>query len=286
MDDRDWMILNTLYNKKNITKAAKNLFISQPALTKRLQLMEKEFGVIIVNRESRGVQFTSQGEYLAKCSEEILLKLEKIKENVLNMNGDVRGTLRIGVSNFFAKYKLPRILKLFKDQYPNVEFKVTTDWSSDIFKLIYNKNIQVAFVRGDYSFKGKKYLLSEENICVASKDKISLENLPKLPRIVYKTDYLLKVIIDNWWTENYLESPMVSIEVDQGDACRGMIVNGLGYGIMPSATLDNIDGIYKINLADKEGNELLRRTWMLYNEETLEMNVVKAFVNFVENLDI
>ncbi|RBN36768.1 LysR family transcriptional regulator, partial [Priestia megaterium] len=55
MDDRDWLILQVLYREKNITKAAKELFISQPALTHRLQQMEKEFHVQIVNRGRRGV---------------------------------------------------------------------------------------------------------------------------------------------------------------------------------------------------------------------------------------
>jgi len=100
MDDRDWLILQVLYREKNITKAAKELFISQPALTHRLQQMEKEFHVQIVNRGRRGVQFTPQGEYLVKCAEEMLLTLQKIKENVLNMDDQLTGTLRLGVSNF------------------------------------------------------------------------------------------------------------------------------------------------------------------------------------------
>lgn len=286
MDNRDWLILHTLYDKKNITQTAKSLFISQPALTKRLQLMEKEFGIKIVNRERRGIQFTPEGEYLAKYSEEMLIKYEKIKENIFNMNSEVRGTLKLGVSISFTKYKLPRILKLFKDQYPNVEFKVITAWSSNVFNLIYNKDVHIGFVRGDFSWRGQKRLLSEENICIVSKDKINIVDLPKLPRVVYKTDYMLKSIIDNWWTENYTDPPMVSIELDQADSCKEMVVNGLGYGIIPSALIDDLKGIYKFNLADKEGKPLLRRTWMLYHEEDLEMNVIKAFVNFVDSLKI
>ncbi len=124
MDERDWMVLQILYSEKNITNAAKSLYISQPALTTRLKQMEKEFGVQIVNRGRRGVQFTPQGEYLAKCASEMLLNIQKIKENVLNMEQKMAGTLRLGVSNFFTDYKLPGLLKSFKDKYPHIEFKV------------------------------------------------------------------------------------------------------------------------------------------------------------------
>src|SRR5689334_20161717 len=82
--------------EKNITKAAQHLYISQPALTNRLQQLEKDFGVKIVNRGRRGVQFTPQGEYLAKSAHEMLLAMQKIRENVLNMEDNVAGTLRLG----------------------------------------------------------------------------------------------------------------------------------------------------------------------------------------------
>ena len=113
--------------------------------------MEKQFGVQIVIRGRRGVQFTSQGEYLAKSAHEMLWRIQKIKENVLNMEDKISGILRLGVSNFFTDYKLPSLLKLFKNQYPDVEFKVTTDLSSHITHLMYNQDVHVGFVRGDYS---------------------------------------------------------------------------------------------------------------------------------------
>lgn len=99
--ERDWLVLQTLYNEKNITKAAQKLYISQPALTNRIQQLEKEFGVQIVNRGRRGVQFTPQGEYLATCAHDMLLSIQMMKENVQNMENNVAGTLRLGVSNIF-----------------------------------------------------------------------------------------------------------------------------------------------------------------------------------------
>lgn len=286
MDERDWLILQTLYHEKNITKAARSLHISQPTLTNRLQQIEKEFGVQIANRGRRGIQFTSQGEYLANCADEMLSSIQKIKENVLNMEQDVAGTLRLGVSNFFTHYKLPGLLKLFKEQYPNVEFKVTTGWSSDMTNLVYNQHAHIGFVKGDYSWNEKKRLLFEETICVVSKEKIDMESLPLLPRINYQADSLLEAQINNWWVEHYSEPPFISIEVDKIDTCKEMVLNGLGYAIVPSMILNDLDDLYKIDLKTKSGEPLLRRTWMLYHEDSLKLNMVKAFVTFVESVDL
>lgn len=286
MDERDWLVLQTLFNEKNITKAANKLYISQPALTNRLKQMEKEFGVQIVNRGRRGVQFTPQGEYLAKCADDMLLKLQHIKENVLNMEKKITGTLRLGVSTFFTDYKLPGLLKLFKDEYPDIEFKVMTGWSNEIIHLAYNQDVHVAFVKGDYSWKGGKKLLFEEPIYIASKEKIALENLPDLPRIDYHTDQNLRTVVDNWWAENYTKPPLVSIDVDKAGTSKNMMANGLGYAILPGMLLSDLKDVYKIAIRSKDGQPIIRKTWMVFHEESLQLNIVRAFVEFMERVDL
>jgi len=92
-------------------------------------------------------------------------------------------------------------------------------------------------------------------------------------------------LIDNWWAENYTQPSFITIEVDQVDTCKGMVINGLGYGILASRILKDIEELYKIDLTDQKGNPMLRRTWMYYHKESLQWNVVKAFVNFIETLE-
>ncbi|OMP68346.1 LysR family transcriptional regulator [Domibacillus epiphyticus] len=286
MDERDWLVLQTLYKEKNITNAAKTLYISQPALTNRLKQIEKVFGVKIVNRGRRGVQFTPQGEYLAKCANEMIQRMQSIKENVHNMEYKMTGTLRLGVSTFFTDYKLPGLLKLFKDEYPNIEFKVITDWSSHIAHLIHNQDVHVGFVKGDYGWKDQKRLLFEETICIASKEEIDLDHLPDLPRIDYRTDQNLKMLVDNWWAAHYTKPPLISIDVDKAGTCKNMVANGLGYAILPSMILDDLENLHKIDLNTSDGEPIIRKSWMFYHEESLQLNIVRAFVEFIERVDL
>ena len=154
MEDWDWRILQVLHEQKNITKTAQALFMSQPALTARLQHIEKEFGIKIVVRTSKGVQFTPQGEYLARSSEEVLQKIRDIREQVSNLDKDVVGTLRIGASSYFTMYTLPALLRSFHKEYPAVDFKVTTAWSKEIFNQVQNRQIHLGFISSDYGWEG------------------------------------------------------------------------------------------------------------------------------------
>ncbi|MFV2047108.1 LysR family transcriptional regulator [Metabacillus sp. YM-086] len=110
--------------------------MSQPPLTKRIQQIDKEFELAIISRGTKGIQFTPQGEYLAKCADEMLICIRHIKETVQNMNQEVSGTLRLGVSNYTTRHKLPKLLKLFREQFPGVNYKVTTGWSREVFNLV------------------------------------------------------------------------------------------------------------------------------------------------------
>lgn len=283
MDDRDWLILKSLYIHNNISKTAQSLYISQPALTKRIKQIEKEFQVPIIERGTRGVRFTAEGEYLAKCADEMIERIRQMKETVWNMNQEVVGTIRLGVSNFFAKNMLPKILRLFKDRYPRVDYKVITGLSSEVFNLVYNKKVHFGIVRGEFAWAESKCFLFEENICVASKEKIELEQLPKLPRIEYKTDASLKRLIDDWWSGKFSQPPLIEIEVDSTDTCKEMVRNGLGYGLLPSVLLKEDEGITRFTIKDENDEPIIRKTWMIYHNETIKLKTAKEFVRFIEN---
>ncbi|WP_126425101.1 LysR family transcriptional regulator [Brevibacillus marinus] len=282
MDEKDWHLLVTLYHERNITKAAERLYISQPALTYRLQQLEKEFGAKIVTRGKKGVEFTVQGAYLVEYSKEMLLQLRKAKEYILNMEQNVKGTLRLGVSGMFARYELPKLLKNFLAKYPDVEINLKTGWSSEINQLLQKEEVHLGIVRGNYDWHGEAYLFREEMLSIAYNKKIELEELPSLPQIHYRTDPSLRTQIDNWWKEIFRTPPTVAMEVDRIDTCKQLVLNGLGYAIFPNICLSDDEPLYTFPLISSNQQPLLRKTWIIYRESSLELTFVKAFIDFMK----
>ena len=95
MDEKDWLILRTLQEKKSITKTASTVFISQPALSKRLQQIEERFGVTLAVRSKTGIELTPEGSYLASSACELLEKIRSMDESIRGMRDELQGTLRI-----------------------------------------------------------------------------------------------------------------------------------------------------------------------------------------------
>ncbi|WP_134704594.1 LysR family transcriptional regulator [Ammoniphilus sp. YIM 78166] len=282
MEYKDWLMLVTIHQERNITKAAERLYTTQPALTYRLQHLEKMFGTAIVMRSKKGVEFTSQGEYLVQYAKKMLVELEKTKDYVNNMDQTVKGSLRLGVSSVFARYKLPSVLKNFLAFYPDVDINLKTGWSVEINHMLHKEEVHLGIVRGDYAWHGEKSLLCEETLCIASTKEIRLEELPQLPRINYGTDQTLMNLIQDWWQDSYKDPPSITMDVDRIDTCKEMVLHGLGYAILPSICLENDDHLHIYKLRSKNNTLITRKTWLIYRESSLQLSIVKAFVEFME----
>lgn len=281
MEKKDWLIIQAVYAQKNITKAAEQLYMSQPTLTYRLQQIEKEFDIKLFYRGRRGVEFTEQGELLVKYTRDMLRQRREMEENLWNSGGEVRGTLRLSVSRTFAFYRLPPILKAFNDRFPKVDFQIETGVNMDVIQSIYKQDAHIGIVRGDHHWPSKETILTEENISILSKEKISLNDLSTMRRISFQTDPNLEMVMDTWWKENFHTPPANIMNVDNVDIAKRMVLNGLGYCIAPSIVLEEQDQLHTIFLKDQQNKPIIWKTRVLYREELLGLAMVDEFVRFL-----
>jgi len=286
MEERDWQILLILHEKKSITKAAEALFISQPTLTSRLQQIEARFEAQVVVRGKKGVRFTPEGEYLVECARDMLRSMHRIEGMLRTIRNEVKGTLRIGASNFFTRHKLPELLRQFHAVYPEVEFKVTTNLSGKIVEQVGNHDLDVGFIRGDYVWLDQKDVLFEENMYAVCAGEFEMADLPRLPRIDYISNKPVRDLVDNWWKQSFTVPPHVGMTVDNIDSCKEMVVKGLGYAFLPDGMLEETDEMHKVKMLDKTGRPLMRTTWMFYRADSLNVRLLKAFVEFVNSQDM
>ena len=284
MEDRDWKILQVLYEEKNITKAAQLMYMSQPALTSRLRQIEQEFEVQIVHRSSKGIQFTPEGELLVTMADEFLSRMAYVKEQVKQLSDEQAGTLIIGASSYFTMYTLPIILNAFKEEYPNVSFNVITDWTKNVFGMVYAQKANIGFVSVDYGGVKNIHCLFEEPICITYTKPFELSDLPRLPRIVYQSDYLIQSRLDKWWRENFSALPIINMQVDKLATCGKMVAAGLGYAFLPKRMTLDIENAHTMDIFDSQDKKITRKSSMIYNEQSANLPVVKLFVDFVKNM--
>lgn len=267
--------------ENNITKAAERLYISQPALTYRINQIEQDVKVQILERRKKGIKFTDEGKFLVQYANEMLHRLQHVQEELANMSDRTKGIIRIGVSSNYARIKLPPILQSFLEQYDRVQFSVITGWSDEIYKRLQQEDIRMAIIRGENDWHHDKILLERDAVAVISKEPILIEELPSLPRITYQTEPKLQQLIDDWWKEQYQVPPNITMEIDNIETCKKLVANGLGYAIVPSLGLSQLENIHAQTIQAKNGDNIERETWLLYKQEDIRSTVSQAFIDFL-----
>ena len=284
MDDKDWMLLQALKRYGSITQAASAMFVSQPAISKRLRLLEEELHTNLVLRTSGGIQLTPAGEYLARYADEMLLRLQQVRDDISQLSSG-QETLHIGIPSMFSQLVMPDILQAFAKEYPAISPSTRSGFSTDIAQWLKNRQVQVAFIRGAFSDANyDSYPISVDPICLISDQKILMEQLPTLPRIVYKTDPQLQEKLTLWWHSRFPGKKMVTgMEVGDSQTCIHLVEQGGGYALIPFYVLSEQarQKLWIVPLADGSGAPVLRQTCLVYPKGAMAASV-RLFVEFIK----
>jgi DNA-binding transcriptional LysR family regulator len=284
MDDRDWELIKTLYEQKNITKTARTMFISQPALTARIKAIEAFLGVKLIHRGNRGVTFTAAGETAAEFALKYIAAIKDLKISLSTENLGVAGIIKIGATPVIARSYLPSLLNEFRNMYPKAEFEIFVEQSSDIVKKLYSDTYDFGFVRNCFHWNEQnRIFLGKDTISIASAKAVSEEILPNMVRVSYRQDQYLMYVLEEWWNERFAVKPSIGIKVDNVDICRGMVLNGTGYAIIPTVFVANIFGLHQFIVKDKNGKPYELSTWLIYNKHDVENVANSTFLEFVRS---
>lgn len=200
---------------KNITRAAEQLHISQPAISKSIKSLEEQLGGTLFIRTKRGVFLTEEGKefyHYLKQAMEYIHNAEHKFNDLIHLE---TGSIRIGISTTLTKQLLLPILESFHDQYPNINIEITTDPSFELCKklrnglldlIIFNlpisnvDDIEITpiFTVHDVFVVGKKY----HNL---TSEKISIEELcSSYPLILQMPGSTLRNFFDDFCKKNHI----------------------------------------------------------------------------------
>ncbi|WP_203332472.1 LysR family transcriptional regulator [Planococcus beigongshangi] len=279
------MIIKILAEEGNMRKASERLFLSQPALSQRLQSIEKEWGQQLFIRSQKGLTPTPAGELVIDYANDMLQRKEEIFEVLHTLTSKVHGTLKIACATIIGQNWLPKVLKDFVTLYPHAKIQLITGWSSEITRALYEGEAHVGIVRGHTDWKGKKIHLFRDTLYLVDKEIDSLEEVleTERPFIQFKSDSNYYEEIQHWWQKHFASNPKRQITVDQIETCKQMAVNGIGYAILPSITLNGTEDVHTVPLVNNEEElELTRDTWLIGYDSAFDLRQVAAFVEIVQ----
>lgn len=156
----------------NFSKAATELFISQPALSRQIAALEKELDCQLFTRQSRKSVLTNSGKRLLIHAEQIVSLNDKAKKEMMELNNLNIGDLTIGASTTIANYFLPSLLAIYKDKYPGINIHLHVNSSRQIEKMVQKGKVDIGLVAGKIDVLGlyQELFAEDELFLVVPKD--------------------------------------------------------------------------------------------------------------------
>lgn len=276
MNEKDWLIVRMVWQYKNITRAAEELFTSQPALSYRLRQIERKLAIQLFEEGGRGLTFTAQGRYLAQHAQTVLDEHQLLRSTLQSLNGPQQGELRIGVSSNYAAYRLPDLLAGFSQRHPGINVHLVSGLSEEMFLKLQRGEVHLALVKDDYGWKEGKRLVEEEDYYLINRQPLDLALLPHLPQIKINHGGHITKLIERWWNASYTLAPRVAMSVDKLEVCLAMVGRGLGYAIV-SSYQPLAEELFRVPIA-VGGETVKSRTWLLYRHASSDAAVTLPFV--------
>lgn len=193
MNDFRLKVFRSVAKNLSFTKAAQELFISQPAITKHIQELETEFSVQLFERQGNRIKLTPAGQLMLEHCEQILKAYRHLSYEMNLLHNQYTGELRLGASTTIAQYVLPAVLARFIGRFPNVDVSLLNGNSSDIEKALQEHRIDLGLVEGIRRQPGLKYtdFLQDELVTVVSTrsklpigEEIAVEELKQVPLVL------------------------------------------------------------------------------------------------------
>ncbi len=266
-----------------MTKVANLLYMTQPSLTKRLQHMEEEFAVTIVDRTPKGLSFTKEGEYLAKQAREYLDFLEKTKATIRGMQESGEGEIIIGSSYTFSKFVLSDLLLAYRASHPHIQFNIINEQSDILFRRMLDESIDVGFIRGDYEGSVNRTCFGKDRAYLVTKEPTDLAALQDMQYIAYRTNDRTKEILNSWWEDVLGTGLPAGMVVGYVDVAWQLIAKGLGYTVcfLP-ASFENTYGLSLTPISYGNGEPVTRNTWFIYSKNKRISPMLEEFVTYIE----
>ena len=278
----------TIAEQKNFSKAAKLLYVSQPALSQAVKRLEERLGVTLFVRELNNVYPTEAGAYVVKHAKTILDMTTYLTEG-LEQFRDVN-CLHIGISNNYNKYYLPKIIPVFKSVRPDIKVDITEEKSQILEQMTYEGKLDLCMLPSPFMYPELHHdVIKKEEILLAlpSTHPFNTSHMPgaSVNLEEFKDENWIFLNKTHRFTTIALHlcdvvgfKPNIIFETTSMDTVVNMIRMGEGVGFVADAVsfINTLDSIRFYHIAEED---VYREHSVVYKESSQKFKEIQDFVH-------
>ncbi|HIK75285.1 MAG TPA: LysR family transcriptional regulator [Alcanivorax sp.] len=255
MDTQALIAFLAVAESGSFSTAAERLFITQPAVSKRIAQLEQQLGTRLFDRVGRRIRLTEAGEALLPRARQVLLDLEDMGRAISNLTGTVSGTLRIGTSHHIGLHRLPPVLRRFSREYPDVKLDIHFIDSEEAWEAVLHGDLEMGVVtlppqpdprlHSQAVWQDPLVFMAAPEHPLARLDRVTLETLTGYSAILPSPVTFTRRIVESLFEEQAL-TLNISMSTNYLETIHMMVSIGLGWSVLPETMLD--DSVVRLNV--------------------------------------
>ncbi|MEC1522318.1 selenium metabolism-associated LysR family transcriptional regulator [Neobacillus niacini] len=293
MDLHQLFVFTKVVEHKSFSKAAEDIFLSQSTVSSHIQALERTLNVSLFDRVGREIILTPSGERLYQWALKLLLLKDQAMVDLKGGATDLRGMIRIGASSVPGQFMIPKMVKQFREQYPNATFHINQASSKNVADKVLNGSV-------DFGILGEKYendklcyipLLKENLVLITSKKSnivgpVFIQDLLNHPFIMRNSDSGTNSLIEKFLKKNKISKDRMNIVAytENGQSLIQFVLQNIGIAIISEMAAreyydKNLLMIHHINEFDEE-----RYFYLVYNLQKTQSMISKLFIESAHEL--
>lgn len=251
-------------DQKSFSRAAERLFITQPAVSKRISALESELNTRLFDRIGRKIQLTEAGKALLPSAQRILAELEESKRAIGNLSHKVDGRLSIATSHHIGLHRLPPVLRAFTSEYPQVDLDIRFMDSEEACHQVLKGDVELAIAtlpeKNWENLHNQIIWHDPLDIVISStqhqtdSSAMTITQLQRLPAILPSKNTFTRLLLEQALGLNE-QNLNIAMETNYLETIKMMVSIGLGWSVLPVSMLS--DDISRLNVIGVEFERLL-----------------------------
>ncbi|QAY65728.1 LysR family transcriptional regulator [Paenibacillus protaetiae] len=290
MDIRHLKYFTAVAQNGSFTRAAEELHISQPTLSKMVRLLEQELEVELFDRSAKQIELTDAGKTILRSSLHIMNAMENMQLELQDVVHLERGTLRLGMPPMIGGKFFATIIEKFHLRYPKVDIKVEEKGGKSIETHVESGELDAGIVILPVETASLFYMqpLLEERLMVvtdrdhrlAGEKRVTLTELEEEPFILFVQDFRLHHLVKEACLKTGY-TPKIVFESSQWDFMTEMVAARLGITLLPETVCHSLD-TKRFAVIELDHTDLRWRLAMIWNKEKYMSFVGREWVKFVQ----
>jgi len=269
---------------KSFSLAAEVLFLTQPAVSKRIAALEQELGSKLFDRIGRTTDLTEAGRSLQEHAQRILAEVEDSRRAIANLESEIKGQLKLATSHHIGLHRLPKVLKGFIQQYPDVQLDLSFMDSEQGCRAVEQGDQELALItlppEGSTALEmievwtDRLVLTVSPNHPLAKEEKITAKVLARYPAILPARGTYTRNLIDQ---QLKLPALNTKLETHYLETIKMMVSVGMGWSLWP-------DNMIEEELKPKQGRHIVveRKLGIVRHPQRTLSNAAKEFIKQVQ----